>query len=83
MNDFEKFKQIEEQRKNNINQIAQKLSEGFTSGAKNLDAKLADGSTVEVTSMAHNGRDIFIVSKNNKNTMTVTSKESLKDLIGD
>ena len=83
MKELERFIEIEAKRQKNINKIAESISENFTSGAKTFEVKDSNGNKTQVTQSNHNGKEVFVVSENDKNTITVGSKKQLKELLGD
>lgn len=83
MKELEKFIEIEKKRQKNINKIAESISGSFTSGAKTFEVKDSNNNKTQVTQSNHKGKEIFTVSENDKNTITVGSKKQLKELLGD
>lgn len=83
MEELEKFIELEAKRQKNIEKIAKSISGELTSGAKTFEVKDLNGNKTQVTQSKHNGKEVFTVSENDKNTMTVGSKKQLKELLGD
>jgi hypothetical protein len=82
MNEFEKFIKKENERKANINQIANALKSNFE--PKNAEKILPDGTKQMVTkSFNPFGKEIYTASKDGKNVMTFSNKKQLLDYLGE
>lgn len=68
-------------KKDKINLIANALKSSALE-AKNTDVKLQDGSVQQVTQTINPfGREVYVVSNNNKNTVTFSTKKQLIDYL--
>lgn len=81
MTDEEKFIMLNNKRREEITKIANALKNDSIV-PKSCDYKRSDGSIDQITKATdRNGLDIFSVTKNDKNTMTFTSKDQVIDFL--
>ena len=72
-----------EKNKSNIDTIANALKQTANT-TKNGETILPDGSIQKVSkSLGANGKPVFTVTKNDKNTMTFSTKKQLTEYLGD
>ncbi len=77
----EKFIKENLERQNKISQIANALKSSALE-PKNIDTKLEDGSVQQVTQTINPfGKELFVVSNNNKNTVTFSTKQQVIDYL--
>lgn len=77
----EKFIKENIERQNKISQIANALKSSALE-PKNIDTKLEDGSVQQVTQTINPfGKELFVVSNNNKNTVTFSTKQQVIDYL--
>jgi len=82
MNEFEKFLQRENERKSNIDTIANALKSNFET--KNAERVSPDGSKQMATkSFNPFGKEVYTASKDGKNVMTFSTKKQLLDYLGE
>jgi len=82
MNEFENFIKKENERRTNINKLAEVLKSNLD--AKNAEKILPDGTKQMVTkSFNPFGKEIYTASKDGKNTMTFSTKKQLLDYLGE
>jgi hypothetical protein len=80
---IDKFMEQTEKSKSKINAIAEALKQ-TASSPKTGETVLADGTVQRVyKSAGPNGKSIFTVTKNDKNTMTFSTKKQLTDYLGE
>ena len=82
MNEFEAFIKKENERREDINKLADVLKNNIN--AKHAEKILPDGSKQMVTkSFDPWGKEVFTASKDGKNVMTFSNKKQLLDYLGD
>jgi hypothetical protein len=83
MSTQDEFIKMTESKRAKIDAIANALKFS-TSEPKVAEKKLPDGSNQKVTQITDSsGKQIFSVSKDDKNVMTFTTKKQLMDFLGD
>ena len=80
MDDFEILLNMHKKKQENIEKISNALI-NTSKKAENLDTKLPNGSTQQVTLYQNNGKTVFTTSVDNKNVMTFSTRKQLLDYL--
>ena len=84
MEDFEKFINLHNQKKEKIAKLADAIQNLSSIEPKFAEKELPDGSTQKIGKVINStGLPVYTVSKDDKNIMTFTSKNQLFDYLGD